>query len=85
MALTALVLVAVALVVAACVKRVGSKIAVINTLQWHYECIGHVLEYAIDRGIHVDVYMHADPGWEALYVRLGLLARVRPVGTFRAE
>lgn len=62
-----------------------SKIAVINTLKWHYECVGHVLEYAIDHGVHVDVYMHEEPGWEALYVRLGLLTRVRPVGTFRAE
>lgn len=61
------------------------RFAVINTLGWHYECMGHVLEYMRDRGIAVDVYTVCDGndgGWIDLYARLGLATRTIPVSGF---
>jgi hypothetical protein len=52
------------------------RVAVINTLEWHYECMGHVLECMKDRGIAVDVYMIGGydgsdgSGWAAMYTFL---------------
>jgi hypothetical protein len=56
-------------------RPVHSRFAVINTLGWHYECMGHVLEYMRDRGIAVDVYTVCDGndgGWIDMYARIGL-------------
>jgi hypothetical protein len=67
-------------------RPTGPRFAVINTLGWHYECMGHVLEYMRDRGIAVDVYTLCDGkdgGWIDMYARLGLAARALPVSRFR--
>jgi hypothetical protein len=61
------------------------RFAVINTLGWHYECMGHVLEYMRDRGIAVDVYTVCDGndgGWIDVYARLGLATHTIPVSSF---
>jgi hypothetical protein len=69
------------------VARTAPRFAILNTLPYHYECIGHVLEYARSRQIHTDVFMHgggaADgTGWAVLYRQLGLLREVRAVESF---
>ena len=65
-------------------RRDGS-VAVINTLGWHYECMGQVLEYLRDHGITVDVYMEhcADGGWAEMHARLGLMRHALPISSFR--
>jgi hypothetical protein len=76
---------------AACGARSGARtpprFAILNTLPYHYECIGHVLEYARSRRIPADVFIHgggaADgTGWAMLYRRLGLLREVCAVESF---
>lgn len=69
------------------VARTPPRFAILNAQEHHYECIGHVLEYARSRQIPVDVYMRGGDadggtGWAALYARLGLLRAVHAVESF---
>ena len=83
-----LIVVAVAIACASAARSARStraRFAVINTLGWHYECMGHVLEYMADRGIAVDVYTVCDGndgGWIDMYTRIGLIPRALPMSSF---
>ena len=83
-----LIVVAVAIACASAARSARStrpRFAVINTLGWHYECMGHVLEYMTDRGIAVDVYTVCDGndgGWIDMYTRIGLIPRALPMSSF---
>jgi glycosyltransferase involved in cell wall biosynthesis len=64
------------------------RLAVLSTVRWHYECIGHVLEYARARGHEPDVFLPTAPEsdeWVAMYRRLGYVFAVRDAATFAAE
>ena len=69
-------------------SRTHLRFAILNAQGHHYECMGHVLEYARGKRIPFDVFMRGGDaeggtGWAALYSRLGLLREVHSVESFK--